>query len=51
MARIVRCSCISDYQDKKYGKDKRVYNSCGRAGDKFRCTVCSKEVDRADAKK
>lgn len=45
MMAIKKCSCVSLYQDKRYGKGKRVYNECkGRvAGSKqFRCTVCER---------
>lgn len=40
---IKRCTCLSPYQDKKYGNGKRVFNT--REGNKYmakayRCTVC-----------
>lgn len=42
---IKRCRCANDYQDKRYGKGKRIHNPLGkdrtgRAGG-FRCTVCT----------
>lgn len=44
---IIRCSCKHTYQDKKYGKNRRVANRCGIKGSggksTFRCTVCLKE--------
>lgn len=36
---IKRCSCVSDYQDKRYGKDKRLHNLAVKVR-KYRCTVC-----------
>ena len=39
--KIVSCDCKHDYQDKKYGKGKRVANPL--KGDGHRCTVCSKK--------
>lgn len=45
---IHSCNCYSLYQDRKYGKDMRVFNPIGRGGrgDKrkgvARCTVCSR---------
>ena len=37
------CGCKSDYQDRRYGEQKRLHNRCakeeqGRLG--WRCTVC-----------
>ncbi len=45
MTKIKRCDCKSVYQDKKYGKGKRVFNSTTQLpeGDIWRCTVCGKE--------
>lgn len=42
---IRKCSCVSAYQDKHYGKGKRVYNECKArvAGARtYRCTVCER---------
>lgn len=45
MTKIVRCTCDHPYQDKKYGKGKRVANSSGGGNSiKYRCTVCKKEL-------
>ena len=39
---IRRCDCKHEFQDKTYGKNKRVMSIL--AGNKgYRCTVCSKE--------
>ena len=40
--KILRCTCEHEFQDKRYGKGKRVHN---RKADKtkFVCTVCRKE--------
>jgi uncharacterized protein (DUF983 family) len=42
MTLVTNCSCQNDYQDKLYGKGKRLFNGCIK--DKWRCTVCGKEV-------
>jgi hypothetical protein len=39
---IKKCTCKHEFQDKKYGKGKRVFNYCKKT-DKYRCTVCGKE--------
>lgn len=36
------CTCKHDYQDQKYGPQKRVHNPC-KNGEKARCTVCGDE--------
>lgn len=38
---ILKCTCKHDYQDRRYGKQKRVFNVM-RDG-KARCTVCAAE--------
>ena len=46
---IHKCTCFSPYQDEKYGKGNRVFNSMlgsakhGRKG-VARCTVCSRTL-------
>ena len=44
---IKTCTCNSEYQDKKYGKGKRVHNETtkgkGVSGVIYRCTVCGSE--------
>ena len=39
------CDCKSEYQDKKYGKNKRVFNKTNSTSTtvKYRCAVCGKE--------
>jgi len=37
---IIECSCEHEYQDKKYGKKRRVFNNM--ANGQYRCSVCSK---------
>lgn len=42
---IRTCMCVSAYQDKRYGKNKRVYNDCkgnNTGSRQLRCTVCEK---------
>lgn len=41
--KILLCECPSEYQNKKYGRNKRVHNMCGRDGKRSRCTVCGKD--------
>ena len=46
--KVVRCNCISSYQDEVYGKHQRVANSASGKGSKpnrYRCTVCGKDHD------
>lgn len=43
---IKSCKCQHVYQDKKYGKGKRVMNAkanAQRAQQKYSCTVCGAE--------
>ena len=41
---IKECDCVHEYQDKKYGKGKRVHNVAGGRGAGFlRCTSCGKD--------
>jgi hypothetical protein len=40
----LKCTCISEYQDKKYGKGLRIHNQAGTIpAPKYRCTVCLHE--------
>jgi hypothetical protein len=39
MTKIMKCYCKNSYQDKIYGKGKRVFNSMF-APNFYRCTVC-----------
>jgi hypothetical protein len=34
------CTCKSDFQDRMYGKGKRLHTVIGKG---FRCTVCGKD--------
>jgi len=41
---VQRCTCKHEYQDKKYGKQLRVFNKSGSSKVKvIRCTVCGAE--------
>lgn len=43
---IKKCTCVNEYQDKRYGKNMRVMNPLhkGKTGDgKHRCTTCGVE--------
>ena len=35
--RVLACHCRSEWQDKKYGKGKRLHNGTTKG---YRCTVC-----------
>jgi hypothetical protein len=39
---VKRCTCDSNFQDKKYGKKLRVFNLAGNEKSS-KCTVCNKE--------
>lgn len=39
--KVMRCTCKHEYQDRKYGKGKRVHNM--KVDGKFVCTVCRRE--------
>jgi hypothetical protein len=44
MVKVLFCSCEHDYQDKKYGKGKRVHNWGTSKNNKLGgwvCTVCN----------
>lgn len=44
MTMILVCGCSHAYQDKVYGKGKRVHNQLGpKKKGTYRCTVCVKE--------
>jgi len=46
MTKILPCKCQHDYQDQKYGKGNRVWNSGPTTGSgslRWRCTVCGAE--------
>jgi len=43
MTRILPCTCKHAWQDARYGKGKRVFNSRGDKEGSYRCTVCLKE--------
>ena len=39
-----RCTCKSDFQDKRYGKKIRLHTVGGEKGRyKYTCTVCGKD--------
>ena len=39
-----RCSCVSPYQDDRYGSGQRLHNPCEK-GMRLRCSVCNHEQD------
>lgn len=52
--KIIKCSCVHVYQDKRYGQGRRVHNVGGGRGGaniKYYCTVCGKENDPSSGKK
>lgn len=38
--KVLTCVCKSEYQDKKYGENRRLMN---RKNQGYRCTVCGKD--------
>ncbi len=38
MSSILKCVCVSEYQDKLYGKNQRVHSPSNKG---HRCTVCN----------
>jgi hypothetical protein len=40
-SRVVSCDCNHEYQDSKYGKNRRVANNC-KDGKSATCTVCGR---------
>jgi len=45
---IIDCKCPNEFQDKRYGKNRRVANhapSKGSQKNRYRCTSCLKEVN------
>lgn len=46
MTKIIRCECKHEYQDAKYGKNRRVGNKTAKGpanNPSYRCTVCGTE--------
>lgn len=45
--KILVCTCEHEYQDKRYGKKKRVCTPMKIIGgtQQFRCTICSRVLD------
>lgn len=37
--KVRKCSCVHEFQDKRYGKGKRVHTYSSK-DDEYRCTVC-----------
>ena len=43
-SKIVNCTCTHEFQDKLYGKNKRLARRCGKSKTKatgYKCTVCN----------
>jgi len=47
---VFKCTCKSDYQDRRYGVDNRLMNPCKATG-VYRCTVCGKNFTKIVVKK
>lgn len=43
LTKILPCTCVSEYQDKRYGPGQRVHNP--RKDKTYACTVCGREKD------
>lgn len=39
---IKKCICKHEFQDKRYGKGKRVHTELRKEPKEYRCTVCGK---------
>ncbi|MEW6482869.1 MAG: hypothetical protein AB1397_07765 [bacterium] len=46
---IKQCNCENNFQDERYGKGMRVFNTAGK-GTKLRCTVCGREIPMPNEK-
>lgn len=46
MTKEFLCTCVSEFQDKLYGKNMRVFNEriAGSKNNGWRCTVCGREI-------
>jgi len=47
MTKIKRCTCVNSYQDKRYGKHRRVHNKATggtKRPEGWVCTVCDKHT-------
>lgn len=44
---ILKCNCKDDYQDEKYGKNRRVHNMCDKGA---RCVTCGTERGASQSK-
>ena len=44
--KLKKCTCKDEFQDKRYGKGRRVMNQAPAKGampNRYRCTVCGEE--------
>lgn len=49
---IFTCTCKNEYQDKAYGRNRRVFNQTRKSeGKVWRCTSCTKELVRGEVSK
>jgi len=46
---IVKCTCVSEYQDKQHGYKMRVANTM-KENNKARCTVCGTIIQQFHGK-
>lgn len=52
MSKVMNCNCLSEFQDRMYGKNQRLFNAMGKDGkDGWRCTICGREVKEGSSKK
>jgi len=44
-AKVIRCTCKHEFQDRAYGEGMRIHNFAPKAGGQgmWRCTVCKNE--------
>lgn len=52
MTLLLRCRCVSGWQDGAYGKGMRVHNACAKLNpgstQMYRCTVCQDKKAAAE---
>jgi hypothetical protein len=52
-SKIIRCSCVNQWQDQRYGAGMRVHTRTqkGKTIPVWRCTICLSEKESAEEKK
>jgi len=45
--KVLKCKCVSEFQDETYGKGMRLHNVHQKEGKKASCTVCEGSAQTA----